>query len=84
MINQEELRERIFALRAKCAEQGELMFLGIPDRWCEKPGPKYRCINNHVSTYILLSETGDRCLECQEFVFITFPEDKDGPLIVDL
>lgn len=63
-------------------------FMGLPDRWYEKPGPKWRCPNDHVSTMYLKSEKlgGDVCLAgtengpCLEFVCLTFPEDVDGPL----
>jgi hypothetical protein len=79
MKNFEELESRILALRAKCAARGDRMFLGIPDFWFEKPGPKFRCMNDHVSGFILKSEErGDLCLECQESVLMTFPDDKDG------
>ncbi len=57
------------------------MFLAIPDYWYDKPGPKYRCVNGHVSTCILKSESkGDLCLECYGPLMMTFPNDKDGPM----
>ena len=58
------------------------MFLGIPDRWYEKPGPKYRCENEHVSRTILIGDRGDRCMACDGPVMMTFPDDTDGPLDV--
>lgn len=62
-------------------DAGTEMFMGWPDRWYEPPGPRWRCINDHVSTRYLKAEArGDLCLACHEFVFFTFPEDVDGPL----
>lgn len=53
------------------------MFLGLPDRWQEKP--KFRCASGHISTTILKSEVmGDLCLKCQESCQLTFPEDCEG------
>lgn len=75
------LNHRILAIGK--AEGGE-MFMDKPDRWHEPPGPKWRCTNNHVTDHFLKSEAkgGDCCLKngCGEFVVLTFPEDKDGPL----
>lgn len=73
--------EQILALRQRCAERGEKMFLGIPDEWYDKPGPKYRCKNDHVSTCILKSEAKgcDCCLACLSPVIMTYPQDEDGP-----
>lgn len=68
-------------LRKEYQDAGAKMFLGIPEVWYEKPGPKYRCVNDHVSTMILKSEGlgRDACLECMGAMVMTFPEDKDGP-----
>jgi hypothetical protein len=56
-------------------------FLGIPDRWFD--AGLFRCINGHVSAWILKSETlgRDACLAggCMAPVLITFPEDFDDP-----
>ena len=63
-------------------------FMGIPERWYadgpDKPyghpdrGPKFRCVNGHVSTRVLKTEArGDRCLACDGNLVMTFPEDKD-------
>ena len=63
------------------AEGGE-MFFDKPDRWYESP--KWRCVNDHVTTHYLKSkEKGGACClarACGEFVLLTFPEDEDGPL----
>lgn len=77
------LQDYILSLRKKEEENGSKMFLGIPDFWFEKPGPKYRCQNDHVSRTILKTDgNGDRCLACGGNVLMTFPEDKDNtPLI---
>jgi hypothetical protein len=54
-----------------------LLFLGIPDRWFERP--LWRCRAGHLSNRILKSELkGDLCLACQEPVLLTFPEDQEG------
>ncbi len=54
-----------------------LLFLGIPDRWCERS--KWRCSNGHISNIILKSDAkGDLCLACYEPVLLTFPEDEEG------
>lgn len=78
---QTELRERLKALKDAEQVAGYEMFLGIPDRWYEKP--RWRCRNDHVSTGYLKSEAvgGDLCLKCGEPVNLTFPEDKEGPLL---
>ena len=71
----------IRALKKRCAARGEEMFMGIPDRWYEEGGAAYRCRNGHVSHMVLKSsEKGDCCLECNEELVMTFPEDDDGPL----
>jgi hypothetical protein len=52
---------------------------GRPTRWWDTG--KFRCTNDHVGTNVLKTENeGDRCLTCQAPVFLTFPEDVDGPL----
>lgn len=73
-----KLKEKILKLRKECADRGDKMFLDIPERWYD--GKKFRCANNHISTCILKTDSGDRCLECQEHLLITFPEDEEGPL----
>jgi hypothetical protein len=70
------LRLQVFKDAEEAA--GNEMFMGIPDRWYEKP--HWRCINEHVSTMYLKSQEGDLCLKCYEPLRMTFPEDKDGPL----
>jgi hypothetical protein len=81
MMEFEELRKRIFALRLKCKENGEPMFMEIPDSWHEKPGPKFRCAEGHVNHFVVRSEVvGDGCPTCNGPVLMTFPNDKTGPL----
>ena len=60
------------------------MFMGWPDRWWEDH--HWRCENDHVSTAVLLSEAlrRDACLACRARTTLTFPEDEDGPLHVEL
>lgn len=79
-MSETELFLKIVALREHEKAEGHEMFLGIPDRWME--APLWRCSNEHVSSMYLKSESAKRdlCLECGEPVFMTFPEDKDGPL----
>lgn len=59
-------------------------FMNWPDRWWE--GGLKRCANDHVSHTVLMSEAlgRDACLGpgCRARVFLTFPEDADGPLTV--
>ena len=79
-MTQEELRARLQALKDAEQAAGHQMFLGAPDRWYESP--RWRCSNDHVSAmYLKAEEKGDLCLECYEPVNLTFPEDKDGPLL---
>ena len=61
--------------------EGGEMFMGRPDRWYDDV--HWRCSNNHVSTYYLKSEGlgASVCLECYEPIVLTFPEDRDGPLV---
>lgn len=77
--------ETIHNLKKLSEEFGFKMFLGTPDFWYEKPGPKYRCKNEHVSDFVLKSEEKGclLCLACMEKLFITFPFDKDGPVNLD-
>jgi hypothetical protein len=85
----DEFSERMFELRARYKARGDRMFLGIPDDWYEKPGPKYRCQNGHVITGVHKSEVhGDLCYKCGfdnlVSVYMTYPEDVDGPFDIDL
>lgn len=81
----EEFSKNMITLRARHKARGDKMFLGIPDFWYEKPGPKYRCQNGHVSARILKSEDyGDLCLVCLLSVYMTYPEDVDGIFDIDL
>lgn len=68
--------------KARIETEGGPLFMGIPDRWYEAPGPKFRCLNGHVSTCVLRSEQrGDLCLDsrCMAPLIMTFPEDVDDP-----
>jgi len=60
--------------------EGGKMWFGLPERWIDNP--RWRCHNDHVSrTYLKSDGLGYcACLKCCEPVFLTFPEDKDGPL----
>lgn len=78
----EALEAELARLQKKELDEGGEKFLGVPGRWFDPPGPKYRCPNEHVSTTTLKSEKygGSLCLACHELLFLTFPEDEDGPL----
>lgn len=72
----ERMKHAIHQRRRLAQAAGEKMFMGIPDFWYDKP--RWRCPNNHVSSRYLMTETrGDRCLQCQEPVMLTFPTDRD-------
>ena len=60
--------------------EGGPFFGSKPDRWYETP--TWRCYNDHVSSFYIGSEQPpyDRCPACREAVYLTFPEDRDGPL----
>lgn len=57
-------------------------FMKYPDRWWD--ASLRRCEQGHVSRTVLKSEGLGRnaCLACGGMVTMTFPEDKDGPLII--
>ncbi len=78
----EDLKKELARLEKIELDSGGEEFIGLPGRWLDPPGPKYRCPNEHVSKTILKSEKygGALCLACHEFLFLTFPEDEDGPL----
>lgn len=79
-MTQAELREKLVKLREAEGAAGQPVFLDIPDRWYERP--HWRCCNDHVSTmYLKAEKEGDSCLKCYAPVYLTFPEDKDGPLV---
>lgn len=67
-------------LLVRARQESGKKFNGIPERWMDTP--HWRCSNDHVSLRYLKSEsTGcDLCLACGERVFMTFPEDSEGPL----
>lgn len=73
--------ELLAALRQIAEAEGGFMFLGWPDRWYETF--LRRCPNEHVSKMTLKSEAlgRDACLACRRVVYMTFPEDHDGPLV---
>jgi hypothetical protein len=65
------------------AEEGPKESGGIfgtkPTRWWDSP--TWRCERDHVSVCLLRTElNGEVCLNCLGQVWLTFPEDKDGPL----
>lgn len=81
-MTENELNSILMRAAAFELKDGAEEFMGLPDRWYEKPGPKWRCRNGHVSTTYLKSEElgGNVCLACRAFVHLTFPEDEDGEL----
>ena len=76
------LREELLRRQQEEFDAGGVKFLGVPERWLDPPGAKYRCPNDHVSQTVLKSEKygADLCLACFENPTLTFPEDEDGPL----
>lgn len=81
-----EIKNLVAKLNCRVREEinaGGETFLGVPARWCDPPGPKYRCVNNHISRRVLKSEAAgcDLCLACHGRLTLTFPEDEDGPLM---
>lgn len=68
-------------LRQRADAEDGPTFMDWPDRWWE--AHTYRCENDHVSTVVLRSEglRRDACLKCRGVLHLTFPEDRDGPLL---
>jgi len=62
-------------------ELKESFLLNAPNRWYNPF--TVRCANGHVSTKVLrcFAGSGYRCLTCYGLATITFPEDKNGPLM---
>jgi len=61
-------------------ENGEI-FGTKPLRWWNDP--HWRCPNEHVSTVLYRSELMGRvCMFCGKPVWLTFPEDVDGVLVL--
>lgn len=65
-------------LKTIAKAEGGPWFLESLDRWLDDP--HWRCVSEHVSTRYLRTENGDKCLACGGRVYLTFPEDRDGPL----
>ncbi len=57
-------QNQIAALRNSGAE----MFLGLPEIWMDDP--HFFCRNGHISTTILKTDRGDKCLACGEPVLL--------------
>jgi len=57
-----------------------LLLAGIPERW--RVRPTWRCSNYHVSTDFVATfvRRRPRCVFCGRRSFVTFPEDRSGPL----
>ena len=67
--------------RRKASEEqagGGKMFMGLPDRWYEKPGPLWRCTGGHVCSHYLGTDRGPRCIACGGKLFLTWPEDEES------
>ena len=73
-------REALPRIAQEKAAAGANMFMGKPDSWYADT--HWRCSNDHVSVMYLKSEQFGRalCLLCGEPVYLTFPEDVEGPL----
>jgi hypothetical protein len=75
------LRDKLQAIAD--AEDGPKEVGGIfgtkPIRWWDDT--HWRCENDHVSVCLLNTDhTGEVCINCWGYVWLTFPEDQDGPL----
>ena len=57
--------------RQIATDAGEVLFLGVPDKWFDDPN--YFCENGHVSKNILSGDDGDRCLACMKPTIIGPP-----------
>lgn len=83
MTDLTELTQLSEQLRPIAVAEGGDTFMGWPDRWWE--AHTRRCTNGHVSTRVLKSEAlgRDACLAsgCGAPVHLTFPEDRDGPIV---
>lgn len=67
-------------LSAIAAAEGGPMWHDRPERWWDDI--HWRCENEHVSRrYLKSEERGDLCLACFGHLVLTFPEDRDGPLV---
>lgn len=71
-MTDQELRELQRKHIKEAEENGELMFLGIPDSWFEDP--HWMCRNEHVSRRYLKTEYDAVCLECYCTVRLMPPE----------
>ena len=71
------LLERLTAIAQ--SEPG-LLVAGVPERW--RLHPTWRCSNYHVSTESVSTvvRRRPRCVFCGRRLFLTFPEDRSGPL----
>jgi len=85
-VTDKELKEALDRLAKQEEDGGAEMSFGRPNRWRDAGNVRWRCRNEHVSGVYLKSEGkgGAVCLQCFEFVSVTFPEDKDGPLVLTL
>lgn len=84
-VDDDELIEFLSSLLAEIADlEPGPRHQGRPERWWDTP--TWRCTRGHVSTTVLRSEGlgRDACLAggCTAPVTLTFPEDRDGPLLV--
>lgn len=73
-----DLRAKLDKLAQAEKSRGMPMFMERPDRWFDQP--HWRCVRDHVSIRYLKTDRGDACLACFKPVYLTFPEDRDGPL----
>lgn len=83
--NDADLHFAMRRLRNQAEDRGEPLFMKtIPEEWFE-PAPRWRCRNDHVSSFYIKSEArgGDCCPACMEYVCITFPGDVDGTPLPD-
>lgn len=59
------------SIAATWKRAGAPMFLDLPDAWYEEP--HWFCVNGHVSTMYIRSETAARCPACGQNVILGPP-----------
>jgi len=73
-----EQRLQLIADKEEGPRESGGIFGTKPTRWWDNR--RWRCAEDHVSGTLLHTETGNVCIACRGEVWLTFPEDKDGPL----
>jgi hypothetical protein len=74
-MTDQELAEKLIEIGKR---ENTTMFMGKPDRWYENA--HWRCIDDHVNGIYIKTDRGSVCQTCGKNVYLTFPEDRTGPL----